>query len=83
VFTNPPGASAGALIEQAGLKGLRIGGAEVSRTHANFIVTSTGARAADVEELIDLVVARVRERSGITLHTEVVRPDRPRTSGDH
>lgn len=82
VFTNPPGASAGALIEQAGLKGLRVGGAEVSRTHANFIVTSTGARATDVEELIDLVVARVRERSGVELRTEVVRPERPRTSGD-
>jgi UDP-N-acetylmuramate dehydrogenase len=75
VFTNPPGASAGALIEGAGLKGTRVGGAEISTTHANFIVTSPGARAADVEALIALVIDRVRERTGIALHTEVVRPD--------
>lgn len=74
VFTNPPGASAGALIEQAGLKGTRIGGAEVSTKHANFIVTHPGARAADVEELIALVVGRVHDATGVTLHPEVVRP---------
>lgn len=74
VFTNPPGASAGALIEAAGLKGLRIGGAEVSETHANFIVTSPGARAADVEAVIDHVTERVREHAGVELRTEVVRP---------
>ena len=74
VFTNPPGASAGALIEAAGLKGLRIGGAEVSETHANFIVTSPGARAADVEAVIARVTARVLEHSGVELRTEVVRP---------
>jgi len=74
VFTNPPGASAGALIEAAGLKGLRIGGAEVSTTHANFIVTSPGARASDVEALIDRVTERVRAHAGIELRTEVVRP---------
>jgi len=74
VFTNPPGASAGALIEAAGLKGLRIGGAEVSRTHANFIVTSASATAADVEALIARVVAAVRAHAGVELTTEVVRP---------
>lgn len=73
VFTNPPGASAGALIEQAGLKGTRIGGAEVSTTHANFIVTSVGAAAADVEALIALVTERVAHETGIELRTEVVR----------
>jgi UDP-N-acetylmuramate dehydrogenase len=75
VFTNPPGASAGALIDGAGLKGTRIGGAEVSTTHANFIVTTPDARASDVEALIELVIDRVRERTGIELRTEVVRPD--------
>ena len=73
VFTNPPGESAGALIERAGLKGARIGGAEVSTTHANFIVTSAGATAADVEALIALVTERVAQTAGITLRTEVVR----------
>lgn len=74
VFTNPPGASAGALIEAAGLKGVRRGGAEVSHTHANFIVTDTGARASDVEELIALIIERVQDHSGVELRTEVVRP---------
>jgi UDP-N-acetylmuramate dehydrogenase len=74
VFTNPPGVSAGALIERAGLKGHRIGGAEVSTTHANFIVTSPGAHASDVDALIELVMERVRQESGIELRTEVVRP---------
>jgi UDP-N-acetylmuramate dehydrogenase len=74
VFTNPPGASAGALIEQAGLKGLRVGGAEVSSTHANFIVTQPGASAGDVAALIEQVVTRVRQHSGVELRTEVVRP---------
>ena len=77
VFTNPPDASAGALIEQAGLKGTRIGGAEVSTRHANFIVTGPDARAADVEELIDLVVRTVAERTGTVLTPEVVRPTVP------
>ncbi len=74
VFTNPPGASAGALIEAAGMKGARVGGAEVSPTHANFIVTEPGATAGDVEGLIGLVVDRVRAHAGIELATEVVRP---------
>lgn len=74
VFTNPAGASAGALIEQVGLKGMRVGGAEVSTTHANFIVTSSGARASDVEDLIDIVARRVLDETGIELRAEVVRP---------
>jgi UDP-N-acetylmuramate dehydrogenase len=77
VFTNPPGSSAGELIERAGLKGTRIGGAEVSTTHANFIVTESGARAADVEALIELVTERVRDEAGVELRTEVVRPMPP------
>jgi UDP-N-acetylmuramate dehydrogenase len=74
VFTNPEGASAGALIDAAGLKGRRIGGAEVSTLHANFIVTSPGASAADVAAIIDLVREEVRRTSGIELRPEVVRP---------
>jgi UDP-N-acetylmuramate dehydrogenase len=74
VFTNPVGSSAGALIDAAGLKGLRVGGAEVSATHANFIVTRPGATAGDVETLIAQVVERVREHAGVELATEVVRP---------
>ncbi len=77
VFTNPVGTSAGALIEAAGLKGHRIGGAEVSTMHANFIVTSPGASAADVAAIIDLVRDEVRRSSGVELHPEVVRPEPP------
>jgi UDP-N-acetylmuramate dehydrogenase len=73
VFTNPPGDSAGRLIEAAGAKGLRVGGAQVSDRHANFIVTRPGARAEDVEALIEQVRARVAESAGVTLVTEVAR----------
>lgn len=71
VFTNPPGDSAGALIDGAGLRGLRIGGAEVSPRHANFIVTRRGATASDVASLIDEVRRRVEELHGIVLQPEV------------
>lgn len=70
-FRNPPGDYAARLIESSGLKGLRIGGAEVSTLHANFIVTDDGARAADVETLINTVRERVREQTGIDLLPEV------------
>lgn len=73
VFTNPVDASAGALIEAAGLKGSRLGGAEVSTRHANFIVTRPGASAADVAGLIALVRDRVHEHAGVLLEPEVVR----------
>ena len=71
VFTNPPGAHAAALIDAAGLKGERIGGASVSRKHANFIVTEPGATAADVEALIGLIRQRVEASAGIHLTPEV------------
>lgn len=71
VFRNPPGDYAGRLIEAAGLKGLRVGGAHVSSIHANFIVTEPGARAADVTGLIDRVREAVERTSGIRLETEV------------
>jgi len=71
VFRNPPGKFAGALLEQAGLKGERIGEAEVSARHANFILNRGRATAADIRALIDLARARVREASGVELHPEV------------
>lgn len=64
--------SAGALIDQAGLKGRSIGGATVSAHHANFIVTSTGASATDIRRLIDAVREEVITRMGVTLEPEVV-----------
>lgn len=72
VFTNPPGDSAGRLIEAAGCKGLTIGGASVSQRHANFIVTRPEATAADVAALIGEVIEEVQRVHGITLSTEVV-----------
>jgi len=71
VFRNPPGDFAGRLIEHAGLKGRRIGGAVVSEKHANFIVNAGKATAADIEALIDEVKATVLERTGVRLEPEV------------
>lgn len=71
VFRNPPGDSAGALIERSGLKDLRIGGAVVSTKHANFIQAEPGATAADVRALVREVRRRVLEDSGIELQTEL------------
>jgi UDP-N-acetylmuramate dehydrogenase len=70
-FKNPAGDSAGRLIEAAGLKGRRLGGAEVSRKHANFIVNLGGATADDVLALMAEMRERVRERFGIELEPEV------------
>ncbi|MEZ6242319.1 MAG: UDP-N-acetylmuramate dehydrogenase [Phycisphaerales bacterium] len=64
--------SAGLLIDRGGLKGLKVGGAEVSDQHANFIVTHEGATARDVIDLIALVQERVKETFGVTLEREVV-----------
>jgi UDP-N-acetylmuramate dehydrogenase len=71
VFRNPPGDFAGRLIEQAGLKGRRIGGAVVSEKHANFIVNTGKATAADIEALIEEVQAAVLRSSGVRLAPEV------------
>ena len=71
VFKNPPRDFAGRLIEAAGLKGTRIGGAEISTTHANVIVNRGGATAADVVALVDRARSRVREQTGILLRPEV------------
>jgi UDP-N-acetylmuramate dehydrogenase len=71
IFKNPPDASAGALIDKAGLKGATCGGASVSQRHANFIITRQGATASDVLRLIDLIRERVSERWGTELETEI------------
>ncbi len=71
VFRNPPGDHAARLIESAGLKGRRIGGAEVSGKHANFIINTGDASALDIESLIDLVRDTVEQVHGIRLQPEV------------
>ncbi len=71
IFKNPPGQSAGRLIDQAGLKGLRVGDAEVSPEHANFLVNHGHATAAEFAELMDRVQAAVLERWGVALEAEV------------
>ena len=71
VFTNPPGDAAGRLIEEAGLKGLRLGTAHVSEKHANFIQADNGGRADDVWALMEHVRTVVLQRCGVALSTEV------------
>lgn len=71
VFRNPPGDYAARLIETAGLKGRRVGRAEVSAKHANFIINTGGATAADIEALIGLIRSEVAARHGVTLVPEV------------
>ncbi len=71
VFRNPPGDHAARLIEACGLKGTAIGGAVISEMHANFIVNAGGARAADIEALIELAHSRVQARFGVALEHEV------------
>jgi UDP-N-acetylmuramate dehydrogenase len=71
IFRNPRGMSAGMLIDQAGLKGEKVGGAEVSQRHANFIIAHPKATARDVLKLIDVVRSRVAERMGVELETEI------------
>ncbi len=73
VFTNPPGHFAGALIERVQLKGHRVGHAQISTLHANWIVNLGGATAADVTALMALAQARVREATGVELTPEVKR----------
>jgi UDP-N-acetylmuramate dehydrogenase len=72
VFKNPHPQSAGGLIESAGLKGYRIGGAEVSTKHANFMVNRGSATASDVRRLIAHVQKTVYEKQGVLLEPEVV-----------
>ena len=71
VFRNPPGDHAARLIEAAGLKGMRIGGAEVSPKHANFIINTGDATAADIEQLLLHVMDTVKQTAGVSLIPEV------------
>jgi UDP-N-acetylmuramate dehydrogenase len=71
MFKNPPGDSAGRLVDAAGMKGARAGDAVVSPKHANFLLNQGRARAADVLELVEAVRARVREHAGVVLELEV------------
>ena len=71
VFRNPEGDYAARLIEACGLKGRAIGAAQISAKHANFIVNPGGARAADIEALIELAEKSVKEKFGVVLEREV------------
>jgi len=81
VFRNPPGDSAGRLIESAGWKGKSIGGAQVSEKHANFIVNTGNAKAKDVLALIKAIANDVHSKFGIKLQTEVAYFNEARGSG--
>ena len=71
IFKNPAGLSAGKIIDEAGLKGKKSGGAKISEMHANFIVNTGNAKAKDVMSLIDLVKNVILEKNGIELETEI------------
>ncbi len=71
VFKNPPGDSAGRLVEACGLKGFRVGGASVSELHANFFMAAEGATSQDVYDLVHEIATRVRAGSGVELETEI------------
>jgi UDP-N-acetylmuramate dehydrogenase len=72
-FKNPPGSSAWKLVDEAGCRGLTVGGAQVSELHSNFLINLGGATAADIETLGETVRARVKERSGVELEWEIRR----------
>ena len=72
MFKRPPGQFAGVLIEQAGLKGFRMGGAMISEKHANFTVNAGGATAQDIHDLTSEVIDRVKAATGTTLEREVI-----------
>jgi UDP-N-acetylmuramate dehydrogenase len=77
-FANPPGGKAWQLIDAAGCRGLRMGGAQVSEQHANFLVNTDGASATDIEALGEEVRRRVHDASGIELEWEIRRIGEPR-----
>ena len=72
IFKNPSGKFAGELIEKAGLKGKKIGGAEISEKHANFIINKGGAKAADVLKLIQLIKNKIKTKFAVQLKEEIV-----------
>jgi UDP-N-acetylmuramate dehydrogenase len=71
VFKRPPGHFAGKLIEESGLKGYSVGGAQVSEIHAGFIVNRGGASCSDVLKLIKIIQKSVHQRTGVMLETEL------------
>ena len=71
IFKNPKDSKAAELIDQLGLKGQKVGGAEISTMHANFIVNTKNATATDIKKLIMLIQKKVKEKHGFLLHTEV------------
>jgi UDP-N-acetylmuramate dehydrogenase len=77
-FKNPPGHSAWKLIDAAGCRGLRIGGAQVSQMHCNFLINDRNASAEDIERLGETVRARVKAASGHELQWEIIRIGVPR-----
>lgn len=76
-FKNPPGRKAWQLVDQAGCRGLRLGGAQVSEKHTNFLLNVDGATGADIEALGEEVRRRVREATGVELEWEIERVGRP------
>jgi UDP-N-acetylmuramate dehydrogenase len=82
-FKNPPGAKAWQLIDQAGCRGLRHGGAQVSEQHCNFLINTGTASAADLEHLGELVRKRVRAHCGTVLEWEIKRIGVPLGAGAH
>jgi UDP-N-acetylmuramate dehydrogenase len=80
-FKNPPGASAWKLVDAAGCRGLRVGGAQVSEMHCNFLINTGTATAADIENLGEEVRRRVKAQSGVELQWEIKRIGMPRTEG--
>ena len=84
-FKNPPGQSAWKLVDAAGLRGFRIGGAQVSERHCNFLINDRNASAEDIERLGETVRRRVRLETGIELHWEIIRiglPSKGRVTGE-
>ena len=77
-FKNPPGHSAWRLVDEAGCRGFRVGGAKVSEMHCNFLINDQGATAEDIETLGETVRTRVKAQSGIDLHWEIIRLGEPR-----
>ena len=76
-FKNPAGQSAWKLVDQAGCRGYRVGGAKVSEMHCNFLINDKGASGEDVERLGETVRARVKAKSGVTLQWEIIRLGEP------
>jgi UDP-N-acetylmuramate dehydrogenase len=76
-FKNPPGAKAWELVDQAGCRGLKLGGAQVSEKHTNFLINTGDATSADIEGLGELVREKVYAKSGVGLEWEIQRVGRP------